>query len=91
MTSRSSRGLFARRRRDVRWPVRRAFFKGGHNEITGNQAICVEKDRLCVVFLSNDVRAEGLFQRLTEATLGDPGMPWTWENYTPYDRQPPRK
>ena len=63
-----------------------AFFKGGHNDTTGNQAICVEKGRRCVLFLSNDVRAESLYQRLTEATLGDPGMPWSWEGYTPYDK-----
>jgi hypothetical protein len=37
------------------------------------------------LFLSNDVRAESLYQRLTEATLGDPGMPWSWEGYTPYN------
>jgi CubicO group peptidase (beta-lactamase class C family) len=65
-----------------------AFFKGGHNDSTGNQAICVEKNRRCVLFLSNDVRAESLYQRLTEATLGDPGMPWSWEGYTPYDQAP---
>jgi CubicO group peptidase (beta-lactamase class C family) len=68
-------------------PFGRAFFKGGHNDTTGNQAICVEKDRRCVLFMSNDVRAERIFQRLTEATLGDPGMPWSWESYLPYDRQ----
>ena len=69
-------------------PFGRAFFKGGHNDTTGNQAICVEKDRRCVLFLSNDVRAESLYQRLTEATLGDPGMPWSWEGYKPYDSPP---
>jgi CubicO group peptidase (beta-lactamase class C family) len=69
-------------------PFGRAFFKGGHNDTTGNQAICVEKSRRCVLFLSNDVRAESVYQRLTEATLGDPGMPWSWEGYTPYDRAP---
>jgi CubicO group peptidase (beta-lactamase class C family) len=69
-------------------PFGRAFFKGGHNDTTGNQAVCVERDRRCVLFLSNDVRAEGLYQRLTEATLGDPGMPWSWEGYTPYDVRP---
>jgi CubicO group peptidase (beta-lactamase class C family) len=63
-----------------------AFFKGGHNDTTANQALCVEKSRRCVLFLSNDVRAESVYQRLTEATLGDPGMPWSWESYTPYDR-----
>jgi CubicO group peptidase (beta-lactamase class C family) len=67
-------------------PFGPAFFKGGHNDTTGNQAICVEAGRRCVLFLSNDVRAERLYQRLTEATLGDPGMPWSWESYTPYDR-----
>jgi CubicO group peptidase (beta-lactamase class C family) len=71
-------------------PFGHAFFKGGHNDTTGNQAICVEKGRRCVLFLSNDVRAERLYQRLTEATLGDPGMPWSWEGYTPYDRTPVR-
>jgi CubicO group peptidase (beta-lactamase class C family) len=69
-------------------PFGHAFFKGGHNDTTGNQAICVERGRRCVLFLSNDVRAESLYQRLTEATLGDPGMPWSWEGYTPYDRAP---
>jgi CubicO group peptidase (beta-lactamase class C family) len=67
-------------------PFGHAFFKGGHNDSTGNQAICVDTSRRCVVFLSNDVRAERLYQRLTEATLGDPGMPWFWEGYVPYDR-----
>ena len=69
-------------------PFGRAFFKGGHNDTTANQAICVERGRRCVLFLSNDVRAESLYQRLTEATLGDPGMPWSWEGYTPYDQVP---
>ena len=69
-------------------PMGPGFFKGGHNDITGNQAICVEKNRRCVLFLSNDVRAESIFQRLAEATLGDIGMPWSWEGYTPYDQAP---
>lgn len=67
-------------------PLGRAFFKGGHNDTTGNMALCVERSRRCVLFLSNDVRAEGLYQRLTEATVGDPGMPWSWEGYTPFDK-----
>ena len=62
-----------------------AWFKGGHNDFTGNQAFCIERVRRCVIYLANDVRAEGIFQRLTEATLGDPGFPWSWEGYRPYD------
>ena len=50
-------------------PFGHAFFKGGHDDSTGNQAICVDKSRRCIAFLSNDVRAERLYQRLTEATL----------------------
>ena len=71
-------------------PRGRGFFKGGHNDTTGNQVICVEKGRRCVLYLSNDVRAESLYQRLTEATVGDPGMPWSWEGYTPYDQPRPK-
>ena len=71
-------------------PLGRAFFKGGHNDTTGNLALCVEQGRRCVLYLSNDVRAESLYQRLTESTLGNSGMPWSWEGYTPYDRAPPQ-
>jgi len=63
-----------------------AFFKGGHDDVTANQAVCVERTRRCVIYFSNDVRAERIFQRLTEATVGDPGFPWSWENYVPYDQ-----
>lgn len=55
------------------------FFKGGHNDSTGNTWVCIEKARRCVVILSNDVRAEPLFPRLTRALLGDTGVPWAWE------------
>ncbi len=67
-------------------PLGHAFFKGGHDDSTANTAFCVDASRRCAVFLSNDVRAESVFQRLTETTLGDPGMPWAWESYVPYDR-----
>ena len=72
-------------------PAGRSFFKGGHNDTTGNQAICVDNGRRCVVFLANDVRAESLFQPFTEATLGDSGMPWSWEGYVPYTKSAPAK
>lgn len=69
-------------------PLGRGFFKGGHNDTTGNQAMCIEDGRRCLLLLSNDVRAESIYQRLTEATVGDPGMPWSWEGYIPYDVEP---
>ena len=56
-----------------------AFFKGGHNDSTGNTWVCVERRRSCVVLLSNDVRAEALFPGLVRHILGETGVPWDWE------------
>ena len=55
------------------------FFKGGHNDTTGNMLVCIERGRRCVVLLANDVRAEALFPDIVQRVLGDTGMPWTWE------------
>ena len=55
------------------------WFKGGHNEWTGNMVVCIERERRCLVLLSNDVRAERVFPELTRAILGASSMPWTWE------------
>lgn len=56
-----------------------AFYKGGHNDSTGNTWVCLERRRDCVVILANDVRAEPAFPRLVAFVLGDTGTPWTWE------------
>jgi CubicO group peptidase (beta-lactamase class C family) len=55
------------------------FFKGGHNEITGNTWVCVIAKRRCLVILSNDVRAERGFPELVEYVLGATGVPYDWE------------
>jgi CubicO group peptidase (beta-lactamase class C family) len=60
-------------------PQGRGFFKGGHNDGTGNMWVCLERGRRCVVLLANDVRAEAAFPALAEATLGETGLPWRWE------------
>jgi len=59
--------------------VGKVWFKGGHNEGTGNMVVCIERRRRCLVMLSNDVRAEGIYPDLTRAILGETGMPWNWE------------
>ena len=56
-----------------------AFFKGGHDDGTGNMVVCLETPRRCVVLLSNDVRAERIYPRLAEFLLGPTKMPWYWE------------
>ena len=55
------------------------FFKGGHNDSTGNTWVCVKAGKRCVVILANDVRAEAAFPRLVEFILGETGTPWRWE------------
>lgn len=60
-------------------PQGRAFFKGGHNDSTGNTWVCVQQGRRCVVLLANDVRAEAAFPALVEFVLGETGAPWRWE------------
>ena len=55
------------------------FFKGGHNDSTGNMWVCLERGQRCVVLLANDVRAEAAFPGLVEELLGPTGLPWRWE------------
>jgi hypothetical protein len=55
------------------------WFKGGHNDWTGNMVICIESPKRCLVMLSNDVRAERIYPDLTRAILGQTRLPWTWE------------
>lgn len=56
-----------------------AWFKGGHNDWTGNMVVCLESGRRCVVMLANDVRAERIYPEVTRFILGDTRMPWHWE------------
>jgi CubicO group peptidase (beta-lactamase class C family) len=60
-------------------PQGRGFYKGGHNDSTGNSWVCIERRRACVVILSNDVRAEKAFPAIVKAVLGDTGVPYEWE------------
>lgn len=55
------------------------FYKGGHDDTTGNSWVCLEKGKRCVVILANDVRAEALFPGIVRLVLGETGMPWRWE------------
>lgn len=55
------------------------FFKGGHNDSTGNTMVCLERGQRCVVILGNDVRVEAGFSELVRFILGDTGVPFDWE------------
>ncbi len=54
------------------------FAKGGHNDWTANLVVCRERNPMCVVLLSNSVRAELLFPEVVELVLGESGYPWWW-------------
>lgn len=60
-------------------PQGHAFYKGGHNDITDNQMICVERGERCILLLTNSGVGARIFPPLVKAALGDVGMPWTWE------------
>ena len=60
-------------------PAGHALFKGGHNDITDNILVCVEKGRRCVVALSNSGVGQRIFPPLVAAALGETGLPWPWE------------
>lgn len=55
------------------------FFKGGHNDSTGNMVVCQQTRGRCVVLLANSVRAELIYPDMTRFILGETGMPWWWE------------
>lgn len=57
--------------------------KGGHNDVTGNSWVCVERRRRCVVMLSNDVRAEAFFPGLVRFVLGDINPPYAFSKNIP--------
>ncbi len=60
-------------------PQGRGFYKGGHNDSTGNTWVCVERGKRCLVILANDVRAEAAFPAIVRFVLGETGAPWGWE------------
>ena len=60
-------------------PQGKGFFKGGHNDSTGNMLVCLEARQRCVVILGNDLRAETAIPYLVDFILGPTGLPWHWE------------
>lgn len=58
------------------------WFKGGHNDWTGNMVICQESRRRCVVFLGNSVRAEVIYPELASFIWGKTAMPWWWGGWS---------
>jgi CubicO group peptidase (beta-lactamase class C family) len=60
-------------------PQGHGYYKGGHDGITANTMVCIDRSQRCVVILANDVRAEAGFGQLVKFILGDTGVPYDWE------------
>lgn len=60
-------------------PQGRGWFKGGHDDSTGNTLVCMERGARCVLIMSNDVRAEAAYPHLVRSILGETGVPYRWE------------
>lgn len=60
-----------------------AFFKEGHGDGAQNYMICFEKQKSCMILLTNSDNGELAFRPLLETILGDTATPWEWEGYTP--------
>lgn len=56
-----------------------AFFKGGHNEKTDNQLLCLVDRNMCVLAFMNTAKGHLVYPELFDYILGDTGMPWAWE------------
>ncbi|WP_294030315.1 serine hydrolase [Sphingopyxis sp.] len=59
-------------------PQGAGFFRGGHNDSTGNTLVCLDRGERCVLIMSNDVRAEAAFPMIVRDILGETGAPWRW-------------
>jgi CubicO group peptidase (beta-lactamase class C family) len=60
-----------------------AFFKEGHGDGAQNYIICFERQKACMIVLTNSDNGELAFRPLLETLLGDTVTPWEWEGYTP--------
>ncbi len=58
-----------------------AFFKEGHGDGAQDYLICFERNRDCMILLTNSDNGELAFRPLLEGILGDTATPWNWEGY----------
>jgi CubicO group peptidase (beta-lactamase class C family) len=71
-----------------RGPYGPAFYKGGHDDYTDNHAVCVARQKRCLLMMTNSGVGARLFAPLTAAVMGDPGTPWSWEFNPPLPLEP---
>ena len=73
-----------------RTPYGEAFTKGGHDDGWRHYTVCFDQPKTGIVIMTNSGNGEGIFTYLQETLLKNTFAPTAWENYTPYDKLPPR-
>jgi len=73
-----------------RTPYGEAFTKGGHDDGWRHYTVCFDQPKTGIVIMTNNGNGEGIFEYLQETLLKNTFAPIAWENYTPYDKLPPR-
>jgi CubicO group peptidase (beta-lactamase class C family) len=71
-------------------PYGKAFFKEGHDDGWRNYTVCFDKLGTGIVIMTNSGNGEGIYKGLLETLLANTFTPIEWEQFTPYDRLPPR-
>ena len=71
-------------------PYGEAFSKGGHDDGWRHYSVCFDQPKTGIVIMTNSGNGEGIFEYLQETLLKNTYAPIAWENYTPYDKLPPR-
>lgn len=66
-------------------PQGRGFFKGGHDDHTDNQLICLVDQKRCLLLMMNSAKGDLIFPELTALYLGETGLPWRWAYNVPSD------
>ena len=61
----------------------RGYFKAGHDDVTDNFALCLERRRRCVLILTNSGAASPAFPQIVRAVMGETGAPLYWEGQEP--------
>jgi len=71
-------------------PYGEAFTKGGHDDGWRHYTVCFDQRKTGIVIMTNSGNGEAIFEYLQETLLKNTFAPIVWENYTPYDKLPPR-
>jgi CubicO group peptidase (beta-lactamase class C family) len=71
-------------------PYGEVFFKEGHDDGWRDYVVCFDKQKSGMIIMTNSGNGEGIYEYLLEKLLKDTYTPIEWEQFTPYDKLPPR-